>query len=65
MNVLTLAAVAIMAHLRPNQGYSSDTEIVFPALNAINIMTVPIFMIGQQAANVLAFGALRRIEEYL
>lgn len=66
MSVLTLSEFATVAHLRSGHGYTFDGKTLFPALNAINAMSNPIFSIGQGAASVFeAFAALKHIEKYL
>ncbi|KAE8212555.1 hypothetical protein CF327_g3818 [Tilletia walkeri] len=62
----TFAALSVIAHLSTSTSYRFDTKTVFTALTAINIISRPMFMIGQQfAMSIAAFASLRRIENFL
>ncbi|KAL9934154.1 hypothetical protein V8E36_007236 [Tilletia maclaganii] len=63
---VTFAALAITTHLHPNYSATFDQRTVFTALAALNVVTFPILMIGQNFALAFAaYASFKRVEGFL
>ncbi|KAK0563425.1 hypothetical protein OC861_004794 [Tilletia horrida] len=63
---LTFATLAIVVYLRPEYPFPFNSNTVFTALSALNVVQIPVMMIGQRfGAMIAAYASFRRIEDFL
>ncbi|KAK0522299.1 hypothetical protein OC834_006336 [Tilletia horrida] len=66
LTAATFGALAIYVHIHPDAANSFDQNTVFTALAALNVVLMPVMMIGQRFGSlVAAYASFKRIETYL
>ncbi|KAE8233345.1 hypothetical protein CF326_g1617 [Tilletia indica] len=64
--VSTFAALAITVRVHPNFSHPFDQNTVFTALSALNVVTFPVLMLGQNfAMSFMAAASFKRVESFL